>query len=94
MALALSTWHNLSTKQKSQNKKPIFKKTNLERHGVEWGLQNPEILERNQKARFKRKLYITPSGKEWYLQGYEPLVAPKIIEEYGEENITDRKSVV
>ena len=86
--------YGVSNPMKNEVIKEKLKKTNLERHGVEWGLQNPEILERNQKARFKRKLYITPSGKEWYLQGYEPLVAPKMIEEYGEENITPDIKIV
>src|SRR6056300_335123 len=72
---------NKNVQQKRDN-------TNLERYGSRFPMQNPDILERNHKARFRRKLYITPSGKEWYLQGYEPLVAPKIIEEYGEKNIT------
>jgi hypothetical protein len=71
-----------------------IEETCLQKYGVRKPLQNPEILERHQKARFKRKLYITPSGKEWYLQGYEPLVAQKIIEEYGEENITPDIKIV
>jgi transposase len=56
--------------------------------------QIPEILDRNQKARFQRKLYITPSGKEWYLQGYEIDVASKLIQEYGEKNITPDIKIV
>ena len=78
---------NKNVQQKRDN-------TNLERYGSRFPMQNPDILERNHKARFRRKLYITPSGKEWYLQGYEPLVAPKIIEEYGEENITPDIKIV
>jgi hypothetical protein len=78
----------------SEEVKQKIRETNMKIRGVSHPLQDPEILERNQKARFKRKLYITPSGKEWYLQGYEPLVAPKIIEEYGEENITPDIKIV
>jgi len=84
----------VSNPLQSEEVKQKIRETNMKIRGVSHPLQDPEILERNQKARFKRKLYITPSGKEWYLQGYEPLVAPKIIEEYGEENITPDIKIV
>ena len=45
------------------------------------------IMSRSKKARFKKKEFKTPGGQTWYLQGYEPLAAPKLIKEYGEENI-------
>jgi len=45
------------------------------------------IMSRSKKARFKKKEFKTPGGQTWYLQGYEPLVAPELIKEYGEENI-------
>ena len=41
-------------------------------------------LERNQLL----NIYKTPTGQVWHLQGYEHFVAPKLIEEYGEESIT------
>ena len=44
-------------------------------------------MSRSKKARFKKKEFKTPGGQTWYLQGYEPLAAPKLIKEYGEENI-------
>ena len=37
--------------------------------------------------KFKKKEFKTPGGQTWYLQGYEPLAAPELIKEYGEENI-------
>jgi hypothetical protein len=73
------------TKLESENKRTI---TCIKIYGAIHPNQIPEILERNQKAQFKRKLYITPSGEDWYLQGYEIDVAPKLIQEYGEKNIT------
>jgi len=45
------------------------------------------IMSRSKKTRFKKEKFITPGGQIWYLQGYEPLVAPELIKEYGEENI-------
>jgi hypothetical protein len=59
-------------------------------------MQSPEIFERQQKNALKRKEdYTTPSGQVWTtLRGYEPLVAPKLIDEYGEDDITpDLKEV-
>jgi hypothetical protein len=55
--------------------------------GVPYPNQNPEILKRAQKTGFRAKLFTLSSGEVWSLQGYEHLVAPKLIEEYGEENI-------
>jgi len=70
------------------------KATMLENHGVENPMQSSEILERSQKNALKRKDFTTPSGEVWSLQGYEPLVAPKLIDEYGEDDITpDLKQV-
>jgi hypothetical protein len=45
------------------------------------------IMSRSKKARFEQKEFKTPGGQTWYLQGYEPLVAPELIKEYGEKNI-------
>ena len=73
------------TNLESENKRMV---TCIKIYGVGHPNQVPEILERNQKNGFKRKLYITPSGEEWYLQGYEIDVAPRLIQEYGEKNIT------
>ena len=44
-------------------------------------------MSRSKKARFEKEEFKTPGGQTWYLQGYEPLAAPKLIKEYGEENI-------
>jgi hypothetical protein len=45
----------------------------IEKYGKPFPLQNAEILERALKSGYKRKLFLTPSGEEWSLQGYEPL---------------------
>ena len=63
------------------------KATLIEKHGVEYALQSPEIFARAQKNSYKSKDYTTPSGQVWNLRGYEPLVAPKLIDEYGEDDI-------
>jgi hypothetical protein len=59
-----------------------------ERYDCEYPLQNSGIFDRAQKSMSKRKNYTTPSGHIWSLQGYEHLVAPKLITEYGEDNIS------
>ena len=79
------------TNLEKENKRTI---TCIKIYGAIHPNQIPEILERNQKAQFKRKLYITPSGEDWYLQGYEIDVAPKLIQEYGEKNITPDIKIV
>lgn len=44
----------------------------VERHGVEYAMQCPEIFEKQQHSAFKMKLYIFPSGNRMeYIQGYE-----------------------
>ena len=63
------------------------KATWLENYGVEHPMQCAEIFERSQKNSYKSKDYTTPSGQVWNLRGYEPLVAPKLIDEYGEDDI-------
>jgi len=71
----------------SEEIKQKMRETSVKNYGVEYPMQDPDILNQAQKARFKRKIYKTPTGQLWDLQGYEHLVAPKLIEEYGEENI-------
>ena len=72
----------------SEEIKQKSRETCVEKYGVENPMQNPEILNQHQIAGFKRKIFKTPTGQLWHLQGYEHLVAPKLIEEYGEESIT------
>jgi hypothetical protein len=80
-------FQNEDVKQKS-------KETCIKKYGAPFALQNAEVLERALKSGYKRKLFLTPSGEEWYLQGYEHLVAPRLIEQYQEENITSDIKIV
>lgn len=45
--------------------------TNLKRYGVPHHSQNPEVSENMIKSAYNRKLYILPSGKTIFIQGYE-----------------------
>ncbi len=49
-----------------------IKQTNLKRYGVEYATQNPEIMEKSSKNSYSRKKYVSPTGKIFICQGYEP----------------------
>jgi len=63
------------------------KQTNLEKYGVEYVSQDPNIFDKQQKSGYKRKPVITPSGKTIHLQGYEPQAYNKLLEQYSEDEI-------
>jgi hypothetical protein len=76
-----------------QNK---IKETCLKKYGYENPSQCPIIANNKTKNSYNRKLYILPSGKEEYIQGYEHFALDKLIkEEFIEENdiITGCKNV-
>jgi len=74
----------------------IKKINSIKKYGVEYPNQNSEIAEKVSKNSYRRKLYVFPSGKQDYVQGYEPFALDKLIkEELIEENdiITGCKNV-
>jgi len=75
---------------KADSVKAKFKRTCSERFGVDHPAKCPRIQEKMQKSAFNRKEFKTPSGHTWFLQGNEPFVAPILIDQYGEENVTVR----
>ena len=80
--------HGVENPMQNEEVKQKSRETCVDKYGVEHPMQDPDILNQAQKAAFKRKIYKTPTGQLWNLQGYEHLVAPELIEEYGEESIT------
>lgn len=56
---------------KSDEIKQKIVDTNIEKHGVSYVMQNPEIAEKSFKNSYKYKQYIFPSGKSTLYQGYE-----------------------
>jgi len=86
--------HGVEHAMQSEHMREKSQQTCIDKYGTRFAIQNAEVLERSQKAQYRRKLYITPSGEEWSLQGYEPLVAPRLIEQYQEENITSDIKIV
>jgi hypothetical protein len=73
-----------------------FKETCLQKYGVSNPLQNPFIAEKQLQNSFKRKSFIFPSGKEVFVQGYEPFALKRLIEEeqiHETDILTDRSQV-
>jgi hypothetical protein len=48
------------------------KTTNIQRFGYSSAMQNEKYFNKCMKTQYSRKVYILPSGKAIYLQGYEP----------------------
>lgn len=48
------------------------KKTNIEKFGYSFPVQNEQYFDKCMVNQYKRKIYTLPSGKQIYLQGYEP----------------------
>ena len=68
----------------------------FKKYGYENPSQCPIIADKKTKNSYNRKLYILPSGKEEYIQGYEHFALDKLIkEEFIEETdiITGCKNV-
>lgn len=65
-------------------------KTCLERYGVEYWIQDEKNYDKlikilNKKTKYKT--YIMPSGKEYYIQGYEDVIIKMLLEKYEENDI-------
>lgn len=48
-----------------------FTESMIRKFGVPYAIQNPEILSKAMLTAYSSKDYITPSGKQWKIQGYE-----------------------
>jgi len=72
-----------------QNKdiKEKIKQTNLNRYGVENAMQNATVFDRQQKASYKLKDYIFPSGKIEKIQGYESWTLDLLLKTFDEDDI-------
>lgn len=53
----------------------------IERYGEPYAMQNAEIFEKAQKTARSRKKFTFPSGREVFVQGYEPFALRDLIEE-------------
>lgn len=77
--------HGVDHYFQSAQVKESIKVTNLERYGVEYSVQNPEIFEKSQRHRTKTG--VLPSGREINYQGYEMIVILELLKTYSEEEI-------
>ena len=62
--------------------------TSIKNFGVDNPMQNPIIFQKNMKNSYRRKTFIFPSGKEVFVQGYEPFCLRDLLEQkQNEEDI-------
>jgi len=69
---------------------------NLEKYGVPHHSQNPYIADKMFKKAYNNKIYILPSGKSLYYQGYENFALDELLQKENimeEDIITNRKDV-
>lgn len=70
------------------------KKANLLKYGVEHTTQVPYIAQKIFENSKKYRTYLTPSGKEIKLQGYEPYIYNQLLDYFSEEEIiSDRDKI-
>jgi hypothetical protein len=79
----------------SQIVKDKTETTCMEKYGTKNPMHNTEIFDKQQKAGFKRKEYIFPSGRIDSVQGYEPQALDYFITNGGNEDdiITDTDKI-
>ena len=70
-----------------------YKQTCLNRYNVEWPMQNEEIFNKSQIAKYKKKEFIFPSGKIVYVQGYEPKILNELVKHFNEDDIVCGKNL-
>lgn len=70
--------------------------TNIERYGVPHHSQNAEISEKMIKNAYNKKLYILPSGKTIFIQGYENFMLDYLlsVENIDEDDILTKRNEV
>ena len=68
--------------------------TNMERYGVPYSCQAPEVIDKIQRNSKKYKEYRMPSGQIRKVQGYEPYALDELVKLFTEEQIkTDRTDI-
>lgn len=72
-----------------QEVKEKIKETCLRKYGVKNPMQNEEIFKKNKSASLSsRKIYIFPSGRSVFVQGYEPRCLDILLQVHSEDDIT------
>lgn len=65
---------------------------NFEVYGTKSPMQNPEFFEKNKSFRIAYKLYMSPNGKKFLIQGYEDLALDILLKQYDDSEIISKKS--
>jgi len=80
---------------KNNNIQEKMKNTMFKKYGVHYPLQNPEIANKSSVNCYKPKLFIFPSGREIFCQGYEPFALEDLLKDNIEDSdiITGCKNV-
>ena len=71
----------------SEEIKEKIKATCLEKYGVEYAMQNAEVMEKSSKNAYKSKEYIYPSGAIIKIQGYEHFALDELLQTLTEHDI-------
>lgn len=61
--------------------------TNLEKYGETNPMKVPEIAAKVFKSGFKRKAFLFPSGREVFVQGYEPMALGELVLTHHEDDV-------
>lgn len=63
------------------------RKTNRLRYGVDWPMQNADILTKSHEAAFRYKPHTLPSGRVVRLRGYEPQALDWLLRSFSENEL-------
>jgi hypothetical protein len=79
----------------SQEVRDKSKQTSIERYGVEYPMQNAEFSEKVSKNAYNLKEFNFPCGNSIQVQGYEPFLLKRLVEEgYTYEDIVVKRTEV
>jgi len=79
--------YGLENAGKHPDSQEKMKQTMFMKYGVEYPLQNQEVAYKSFKSCFRKKIYISLSGKEIQCQGYEPFALDDLIKNINEDDI-------
>lgn len=77
--------------QRNDYTKMKRRQTNMNKYGVEYPMQHPDIHKKVVSNSFKKKTYEFPSGRKVFVLGYEPQAIDILLKVYREEDILPEK---
>jgi len=82
-----SNWKQGHSKRNFKQEQEKIKKTCMAKYGVESPMQHPASFEKQQKAMFRKKEYMFPSGNIAVVQGYESWAIDELLITYDESEL-------